>query len=71
MRPFMNRLPYMFDAKFRVFFFNTCRIHSYATSSSGKEKHIIINTFAGLSRDWVGGKNLFMCILGGHSLWGR
>ena len=30
-------------------------------SKSGKEKHININKFAGLSRDWVGPKNLFMC----------
>ena len=28
---------------------------------SGKEKHININKFVGLSRDWVGAKNLFMC----------
>ena len=28
---------------------------------SGKKKHININKFAGLSRDWVGAKNLFMC----------
>ena len=28
---------------------------------SGKEKHININNFAGLSRDWVGAKKLFMC----------
>ena len=27
----------------------------------GKKKHININKFAGLSRDWVGAKNLFMC----------
>ena len=27
----------------------------------GKEKHIKINKFAGLSRDWVGVTNLFMC----------
>ena len=26
-----------------------------------KEKHININKFAGLSRDWVGAKILFMC----------
>ena len=40
----------------------------------GKKKHISINKFAGLSRDWVGAKILFMsqimCFLG-HSLWGR
>ena len=29
----------------------------------GKEKHININKFAGLSRDWAGGKILFMCFL--------
>ena len=29
------------------------------------------NKFAGLSRDWVGAKNLFMCFCSGHSLWGR
>ena len=40
--------------------------------SSGKEKHININKFAGLSRDWVGAKILFMCFFfSGHSLWGR
>ena len=26
-----------------------------------KKKHINIDKFAGLSRDWVGAKNLFMC----------
>ena len=31
---------------------------------SGKEKHININKFAGLSRDWVGAKKLFMCFFG-------
>ena len=30
----------------------------------GKEKHININKFAGLSRDWVGAKKLFMCFFG-------
>ena len=30
----------------------------------GKKKHININKFAGLSRDWVGAKNLFMCFFG-------
>ena len=30
------------------------------------------NKFAGLSRDWVGAQNLFMCFFcSGHSLWGR
>ena len=36
----------------------------------GKKKHININKFAGLSRDWVGAKFLFMCFLD-YSLWGR
>ena len=31
----------------------------------GKLKHININKFGGLSRDWVRGKNMFMCFLGG------
>ena len=31
------------------------------TIIQGKKKHININKFAGLSRDWVGAKNLFMC----------
>ena len=30
----------------------------------GKKKHININKFAGLSRDWVGAKKLFMCFFG-------
>ena len=30
----------------------------------GKKKHININKFAGLSRDWVGAKILFMCVFG-------
>ena len=29
-------------------------------SCQGKKKHININKFAGLSRDWVGAENLFM-----------
>ena len=29
--------------------------------NQGKKKHININKFAGLSRDWVGAKILFMC----------
>ena len=33
-------------------------------------KHMNRNIFAGLSRDWVGGKTLFVCFWG-HSLWGR
>ena len=38
----------------------------------GKIEHININKFAGLSRDWVGAKILFMCFFSsGHSLWGR
>ena len=41
----------------------------------GKKKHININKFAGLSRDWVGAKMLLMCVcvcffFSGHSLWG-
>ena len=32
-------------------------------TDQGKKKHININKFAGLSRDWVGAKNLFMCFL--------
>ena len=35
------------------------------------EKHININKCAGLSQDWVGGQNIFMCFFSGHSLWGR
>ena len=30
----------------------------------GKKKHININKFAGLSRDWAGAKILFMCFFG-------
>ena len=30
----------------------------------GKKKHININKFAGLSRDWVGAEKLFMCFFG-------
>ena len=37
----------------------------------GKKKHININKFPGLSRDWVGAKILFVCFFSGHSLWGR
>ena len=37
----------------------------------GKTKHKKINTFGGLSQDWVGGKILFMCFLRGLSSWGR
>ena len=41
-----------------------------------RKKHININKFAGLSRDWAGAKILFMCVcvcvfFSGHSLWGR
>ena len=28
----------------------------------GKKKHMNINKFAGLSRDWVDGKNVSMCV---------
>ena len=38
---------------------------------SGKEKHININKFAGLSRDWVGCQNFVYVFLSGHSLWDR
>ena len=38
---------------------------------SGKEKHMNFKKFAGLSRDWVGAKKLFMCFSSCHSLWGR
>ena len=41
-------------------FWNSLGVHRLV---SGKEKHININKFGGLSRDWVGGKNLFMCFL--------
>ena len=33
----------------------------FLTPTKGKQKHININKFAGLSRDWVGAENLFMC----------
>ena len=36
-----------------------------------KKKHININKFAGLSWDWVGGKNMFMCFFGGSFLAGE
>ena len=40
--------------------------------SQGNKKHININKFAGLSRDWVGAEKLFMCLFfSGHSLWGK
>ena len=32
------------------------------TLYQGKKKHININKSAGLSRDWVGANNLFMCV---------
>ena len=41
-----------------------------AGSFQGKTKHININKCAGLSRDCVGGKCLFMCFFF-FSLWGR
>ena len=37
----------------------------------GKKKHININKFAGLSRDWVGAKILFMCFFLGSFLMGE
>ena len=40
--------------------------------NSGNETHIKINKCAGLCRDSVGGKILFLCFFfAGHSLWGR
>ena len=37
-------------------------LESVALQTLGeRKKHININKFAGLSRDWVGAKNLFMC----------
>ena len=46
-----------------------CRGLPFGTSDpcciiQGKKKHVNINKFAGLSRDWVGAKNLFMCFFG-------
>ena len=38
---------------------------------AGKEKHVNINKFAGLSRDWVGAKILFMCFFFGSFLRGE
>ena len=32
-------------------------------TTQGKKQHIKINKFAGLSQDWVGAKNLFMCFI--------
>ena len=32
------------------------------------KKHMNINKFAGLSRDWVGAKKLFMCFIGSFLL---
>ena len=37
----------------------------------GKRKHIKMDKFGGLSWDWLGGKNLFVVLFGGHCLWGR
>ena len=37
------------------------RVFSTFSYNQGKKKHININKFAGLSRDWVGAKKLFMC----------
>ena len=40
--------------------------------SQGKKKHININRFGGLHWDWVGGKNLCVCVcFSCHALWGR
>ena len=52
-------------------------LHFCEAKDQGKKKHININKSAGLSRDWVGAKNLFVCVCvcvsppSGHSLWGR
>ena len=54
---------------FGIFRFFRC-IFAVFPVFQGKKKHININKLAGLSRDWVGAKILFMCFLG-HSLWGR
>ena len=43
----------------------------YEDLIQGRKTHTNINKFAGLSRDWVGAKILFMCFFVGHSLWGR
>ena len=40
----------------------TPRIFPYG-KTQGKKKHININKFPGLSRVWVGGKNLFTCFI--------
>ena len=42
---------------------------NYCVSSSGKREHINMNKFAGLSRDCVGAKILFMCFFRGSFLW--
>ena len=39
--------------------------------NQGKKKHININKFAGLSRDWVGAENLFLCFFFGSFLMGE
>ena len=54
-------------ASFWLVLGNIRQNHPFGSHSfSGKEKHIKINAFAGFSRDWVGGKILFMCFfLGG------
>ena len=44
--------------------------------TQGKQKHININNFAGLSRDWVAKNCSCVCVCvfffsSGHSLWGR
>ena len=45
--------------------------NSFLGRVQGKEKHININKFAGLSRDCAGGKCFFLCVFSGHSLWER
>ena len=37
----------------------TCKLREQKMQSSEKEKHMNINKFGGLSRDWAGGKKFF------------
>ena len=45
---------------FQIYLLQFFLIFSIFSDFQGKKKHININKFAGLSRVWVGGKNLFM-----------
>ena len=45
--------------------------HFQCWENQGKKKHININKFAGLSRDWVGANKFVYVFFSGHSLWGR